>query len=120
MPNSELVRFQVNSKAIVAVLNVEKILDDKVIKSIEDLILPQLHKYATDNLIIDFSKVNFLTSSFLGFLIRLSKYVYQNNGQLRLCGIDNKIQDIFRITRLDKIFDIHADIEKALLSIGQD
>jgi len=40
--------------------------------------------------------------------------VYQTNGQLRLCSIKQPIADIFRITRLDKVFDIFDNVETAL------
>lgn len=114
---SSLITVQHKPNAVVIALNKEKILDDQTIALIESQIRYVINDIEKLNLVIDFENVRFLTSSFLGYLIRLSKYIYEKNGQLRLCGIDDKIQGIFKITRLDKIFDIHSDIEKALLSI---
>ena len=64
-------------------------------------------------LILDFSNVQFLSSAVLGLLIRISKRIYEREGQLRLCNINPKIYEIFKITRLNKIFDIYQDIESA-------
>jgi anti-sigma B factor antagonist len=69
------------------------------------------------NLILDFCNVRFLSSAVLGLLIRVSKKVYERDGQLKLCNIDPKIHEIFKITRLNKIFDICQDIEDAFESL---
>ncbi len=66
------------------------------------------------NLILDFQNVRFLSSAVLGLLIRVSKKVYERDGQLRLCNITPKIHEIFKITRLTKVFDIYPDIESAI------
>ena len=65
------------------------------------------------NLILDFCNVRFLSSAVLGLLIRISKKLYECDGQLRLCNINPKIYEIFRITRLTKIFDIYQDVKSA-------
>lgn len=118
MLNNDCVKIEQASNATVAYLLCDKILDDETITKIEEAISFQVKSEQAINLIVDFTAVKFLTSSFLGYLIRLSKMVYESNGQLRLCGIEEKIQGIFKITRLDKIFDIHADIDMAILSLG--
>ena len=64
-------------------------------------------------LILDFCNVRFLSSAVLGLLIRISKKAYEHGGQLRLCNINPKIYEIFRITRLTKIFDIYQDVKSA-------
>jgi anti-sigma B factor antagonist len=51
-------------------------------------------------------------------LIRLSKKVYERKGQLKLCGINAKIFEIFKITRLDRVFDICRDVDEAVGSLG--
>jgi anti-sigma B factor antagonist len=116
--NSELVKIVNEEDIVVVTLMQEKILDDETITMIESEIMPEIDHAQNIGLVMDFKNVRFLTSAFLGFLIRLSKNIYESNGQLRLCGIDDKIMGIFKITRLDKIFDIHADTEKAILSLG--
>jgi anti-sigma B factor antagonist len=42
------------------------------------------------------------------------KKVYEQDGQLKLCNITPKIYEVFKITRLTKIFDIYSDLEAAL------
>ena len=72
------------------------------------------------NLILDFTNVKFLSSAVLGLLIRVSKKIYEQDGQLRLCDISPRIYEIFKITRLTKIFDILPDRAAATASLTKE
>ena len=102
---------------IVATLTDDKILDDIQLQKLEGSFMPLIEQTDSIQLIVDFSNVKFLTSSVLGLLIRISKKIYEKGGKLRLCAIDPKIMEIFRITRLDKIFEIFADADDALVGL---
>jgi len=99
---------------VVATLLLEKILEQSDIQVIQESIMPLIEKKAGIDLVIDFSNVKFLSSSVLGLLIRISKKIYETGGQLRLCSIDAKINEIFKITRLDKVFQILPDVKSAV------
>ncbi len=103
--------------AAIATLTDEKILDEADIRGLEDSIMPLLESSGSINLVLDFSNVKFLTSAVLGLLIRISRKIYESEGQFKLCGINPKIREIFRITRLDRVFDIHADRYDAVRSL---
>jgi anti-sigma B factor antagonist len=106
-----------HGQIVIATLTDEKILDEDQLLSLEGSFLPLIKQTPGIQLIINFKNVKFLTSSVLGLLIRISKNVIENNGTLRLCSIDPKIQDVFRITRLDKIFDIQPSVEDAMIGL---
>jgi anti-sigma B factor antagonist len=57
------------------------------------------------NFIIDMSDVSTITSSGLGILISILNKVRQNGGQLKLDSLNNKILEIFKITKINLIFD---------------
>ena len=92
----------------------EKILDEREIHALEHSILPIIEEAGAGKFVLNFANVKFLSSAVLGLLIRISKKIYQQNGQLRLCSINPKIFDIFKITRLDRVFDIFPDCETAV------
>ena len=96
----------------------EKILEDKDIRAIQESIMSVIEQAGRINLILDFCNVRFLSSAVLGLLIRISKKVYERDGQLKLCNISPKIYEIFRITRLNKIFDIYEDVKSAAESLS--
>ncbi len=97
----------------------EKILEEKDINSLQESIMSVIEQAERINLILDFSNVKFLSSAVLGLLIRISKRIYEHNGQLRLCNIDSKIYEIFKITRLTKTFDIYKDVKSATKDLSQ-
>ena len=102
---------------VIATLTDEKILDEDQLQGLEGSFLPLIEQTPQIQLIIDFSNVKFLTSSVLGLLIRISKKVHESEGTLRLCSISPKILDVFRITRLDKIFEILSDVDDAMVGL---
>ena len=91
----------------------EKILEEKDIQELQSSVMSVIEQGGRINLILDFCNVRFLSSSVLGLLIRISKRVYEQDGQLRLCNINPKIYEIFKITRLTKVFDIYENKESA-------
>jgi len=98
----------------------ERILEEKDINELQESLMSVIESASCKiSLILDFGNVRFLSSAVLGLLIRVSKRIYEQEGQLRLCNINPKIYEIFKITRLTKIFDIHTDVESAAENLSQ-
>src|SRR5216684_3004956 len=55
-----------------------------------------------------------MSSAALGKLITMDKKVKAAGGKLRLCSIRSDIKEVFKITRLDKLFQIADDRDKAI------
>ncbi len=104
-------------QATIAVLTDEKILKEDDIQALDSSLMPLVNRSSPINLIIDFSNVKFFSSAVLGLLIRVSKRINESEGRLKLCSIDPQIYEIFKITRLDTIFDICDDRQKAIRSL---
>ncbi|MFA5238486.1 MAG: STAS domain-containing protein [Phycisphaerae bacterium] len=105
-------------KATIVTFTDEKILEEKDLQALQESIMSVIESAAGGiNMILDFQNVQFLSSAVLGLLIRISKKVYEQDGQLKLCGIAPKIYRIFKITRLTKIFDIYQDVNSAVESL---
>jgi anti-sigma B factor antagonist len=96
----------------------EKILEEREITALEHSIMPIIDQTKGPNVVMNFANVKFLSSAVLGLLIRISKKIYQRGGQLKLCGINSKIFEIFKITRLDRVFDVFADVDAAVRSMS--
>jgi len=108
------ISVEYTGNATIVTFTDEKILEEKDIQALQESIMSVVESAGGRiNLILDFCNVRFLSSAVLGLLIRISKRVYQHDGQLRLCNINPKIYEIFKITRLTKIFDIYKDLESA-------
>ena len=57
-------------------------------------------------IVLDFKKIKFLSSAFLGFLVKLQTMVTQCRGHLKLRNLSPEIFKVFKITQLHKIFTI--------------
>ena len=91
-----------------------KILDELNISHIGERLQGLVAKAASPKFVLDFSNVVHMSSSALGMLITLHKRVREKKGQLRLCGIQAPIYEVFVITRLNEIFDISETVEDAV------
>lgn len=111
------ISVEYSENATIVTFTDEKILEEKDIQALQDSIMSVIEQAERINLILDFHNVRFLSSAVLGLLIRVSKKIYEHEGQLRLCNINARIYEIFKITRLTKIFDIRPDIEAAAESL---
>ena len=92
------------------------ILEEASIQQIGEEIGQIIDGSANPKMLISFENVEHLSSAALGTLITISNKVRQKGGQLRLSNIDPQIYEVFVITKLNKLFQIHDDAEKAAKS----
>lgn len=92
----------------------KKILDEANIQEIGDELTQLVTKDHRIKLLLNFENVEYLSSAALGKLISLHKRVREHNGQLKLCGIRPEIYEVFKITKLNLLFEIYDDEELAL------
>lgn len=104
-----------NNIVIVSFLDVA-FLDETSIKELGDELEGVVNKKPGIHLVINFSNIDYLSSAVLGRLAKIHKLVKKNGGLLKLCSIKNNILQVFKITKLDKIFEIHPDQSKAIAS----
>jgi anti-anti-sigma factor len=90
----------------IVTLNHEKILDEEQLRELQEYFQPIIKKNDNKTMIINFNNVKFMTSSFLGVLIRVHKKVRERGGRIELRNLDPRIRKIFEITQLTKVFDI--------------
>ncbi len=98
-----------------------RILDEAQLEEVTREVLAQLDKSTEDKVILDFAPVQFMSSSMLGKLVMIHKKCKEFKVKLKLSGISPDIREVFKISRLDKLFDIEADqaaARKAFLKRG--
>jgi len=94
------------------------ILDEANIQQIGEEIGDVIDAKTQPKLLISFSNVDHLSSAALGTLITINNKVRAKDGQLRLAEIDPQIYEIFVITKLNKLFQIHEDSQAAMASFS--
>ena len=93
-----------------------KILDEGNIAEIGSTLNALIDEQERPRILLDFSAVDHLSSAALGMLINTNKRIKERNGQLRLSCIKAQIFEVFKITKLDRLFKIFPTREEALSS----
>jgi anti-sigma B factor antagonist len=96
-----------------------RILDELTIHELETELTTLIKTGAPPvKLILDFSTVEHLSSAALGMLITLNKEIGACKGRLGLAHIRPQILEVFKITRLNKLFSIHPSVDSAKQALG--
>lgn len=64
--------------------------------------------------LLNLSQVDFVDSSGLGAIISILKTLTLNNGRLVLCDLQAPVLSLFKLTRMDKVFQIFSNEKEAL------
>ncbi len=96
-----------------------KILEELSIQEIGDELQRIVAAEPGIRMLLNFQNVDHLSSAALGMLINLNKKVKEQSGALRLSDINRQIFEVFKITRLNRVFDIHDTQAQALTEFGE-
>jgi anti-sigma B factor antagonist len=91
-----------------------KILEELTINQIGEQLTGIIEGESNPRLLLDFRNVEHLSSAALGMLITLNKQLIEKQGRLVLANIHPQIYEVFKITRLNKLFNIENTTEEAL------
>jgi len=67
-------------------------------------------------IVIDMSKTNFIDSSGLGALVSKISVCKNNNGDVRLVVLSDRVLEILEITHLNKILKLYKTLDEAIAS----
>lgn len=93
-----------------------KILDELTIAEIGDKLGAMVSSEPSIRMLLNFQNVEHLSSAALGMLITLEKQIKEGEGVLKLSNIRPQIFEVFRITKLNRYFDIHDTADEAIAS----
>lgn len=113
-------------QAIIITVIVPYIMDETEVERLRSTLLFQFEEKNCKSIILDFTKVRSLCSAAIGFLVAFKKCVDGSDRKLKICCIQNKvgnttddkfIYEIFKVTKLDKYFDLAPSVSEALHSL---
>lgn len=67
--------------------------------------------------VLDFGKVDFIDSACLGILVGFMRKVKDLKGTIAVASLQEDVQSIFQITRLDKVFPLFNSVDEAIASL---
>ena len=118
-----ILRVRLTPRAVVVTLECVEIMSAEDIAALDAELMTLLQDDQRLHLVIDFHKVRHVSSSALGYLVKLRNVVSQRGGHLRLCCVGQKVKgsendtyvyELFKIVKLDKFFELADDVETAL------
>ncbi len=105
-PNNSAISVQHGVDTTFVTFKDMEILDEESIKALEKSIMPIVEEAEYENLLLNFCNVQFMSSAFLGLLVKIHKRICERGGHLQLRNIDPELYKVFKITKLNKVFDI--------------
>lgn len=79
--------------------------------------LHQVAEAGAGAVVVDMTNVAFICSGCLGALIAFRQGLSRTDGKLAMCGLSGTIHKLFKISRLDRFFDIAASEAAALAAV---
>lgn len=96
-----------------------KILDsqriEQVGKELQEVTPQAIHK----KLLVNFRGVSFMSSAMITKLVMLNKGCKAQGISLKFCEVSPNVMEVFKITKLNKLFDIQDGEEKAVASFDK-
>lgn len=113
-------RLLIHAIRDVTVVNIEdvSILDLGQVESLGQQLYELVDDRNCRKLVLDFTKVKFLSSSALGVLVNLQKKTNGIKGTLVICALRAELMKVFEITKLKKLFTFCDDETAALATFG--
>ena len=78
--------------------------------------LERLVEGGINKVIVDCSKLDFISSYGVALLMRLHRRLAKQGGDVKLASIHSNVVALLRLLRLDKAFEIYPDVNRARLA----
>jgi anti-sigma B factor antagonist len=109
-----LIKDELMGGTRVILFDTERLLDGVEIEQCYHEIVGILNKTQEHNVLLHFGRVKFMSSAALGMLIRVLKKCKEFKVALKLCNISPEEYEVFQITGMNRLFDIHDDATQAM------
>ena len=110
---------QNNGETLVVGFTDSKILDsqriEQVGKELQESVPQAIHK----KLLLNFRGVSFMSSAMITKLVMMNKVCKAQGIALKFCEVSPNVLEVFKITKLNKLFDIQDSEEKAIASFDK-
>ena len=106
---------QTIEKFTVVEFRIPSLMDPLVLQHVGDSLYHLVDEQDKRLMILDFEKVEYLSSQAIGIVLTLNKKLSAlKHSKLVLCGVGPKLAELLRITRLDRILTVKPTQREAL------
>ena len=71
----------------------------------------------TQKLLIDFAKLDYISSAGLRVLLIAAKRLKESDGRFAICSLNDNVADVFAVSGFGSFIDIHPDEASALAAM---
>jgi anti-sigma B factor antagonist len=96
-----------------------KILDSQRIEQVGKELQESVSHALQNKMLLNFRGVSFMSSAMITKLVMLNKTCKAKGVTLKFCEVSPNVMEVFKITRLNKLFDIQEGEEKAIASFDK-
>ena len=94
-----------------------RIIDESRINSLGQELSDLINNTGNSKIILNFQNVSFMSSAMIGKLVSFGKKCKTAKVALRLCNINENVDEVFKLMRLNKVFLIDKDEETSMKKI---
>jgi anti-sigma B factor antagonist len=109
--NPRLYVETVGGVTVITLADAELVAEDVIAGVVEQL---EAVDVSGGRVVLNFREVRLMSSTMLAVLLRFGRRVEAAGSRLKLCCIAPDLITVFRITRFDRLFEIHDEESKAL------
>jgi anti-sigma B factor antagonist len=91
-----------------------RLVDEDRINDVSEQLIRLVEEDGRRRILLNFHEVNYLSSAVIGIMMKLNKKLARVDGVMKLCGLKPIHLELFKATRLDKMFSIYPDEPTAL------
>ncbi len=91
-----------------------RIIDETRIQTLGSELTELVNNSANKKIVLNFQNVSFMSSAMIGKLIQFGKKCASADVALRMCNINDNVDEVFSLMKLDKIFEIDKNEEKSI------
>ena len=96
-----------------------RIIDESRINGLGQELNDFLNDADNDKIVVNFQNVSFMSSAMIGKLVQFGKKCKNGKVNLRFCNINENVQEVFNLMKLNKVFAIDKDEETAVKNISK-
>lgn len=104
-----LINVEQRPEAVVVHIKAEKI-EEYNVQEVRDAMSSAISKVSSKPVVLELSEVIFLQSLALGAFLRILTECRTREQPLFLVGLNSDLKELFRVTRLNQVFRILADV----------
>jgi anti-sigma B factor antagonist len=121
--SSKIAEVERIGQTAVATFTVTELTQEKGVGMLAEL-LEELGQTGAQHFVLDIQNVQFMDSACLGCLVEALNHMAKRGGKIALANTANSVQYLFKMTQLDRVFSICADVMAAIQAVekvpGQD